>query len=44
MRAASGGWRRRRGKPELAQAGGKRPTQNREALDHVPANIAETLK
>ncbi len=32
------------GKPELAQAGGKDPSKISEALDQVPAYIAETLK
>ncbi len=32
------------GKPELAQAGGKDPSKISEALDQVPAYVAETLK
>jgi len=32
------------GKPDLAQAGGKDPGKISEALDQVPAYVAETLR
>jgi len=32
------------GKPDLAQAGGKDPSKLAEALDQVPAYVAENLK